>query len=47
VKSSAQAAILEQEAEIVEKSNELERDIDRASDADVSKRLRDAWTKQK
>jgi hypothetical protein len=46
-KDSAQASILEKESEIMEDSNEVERDVDRMSDDTVRKQLRDNWTKQK
>ena len=46
-KSSAEKAVLEQASEIVEKANEVERNLDKLSDDSITKRLRNRWTKQK
>jgi hypothetical protein len=46
-KSSAEKAVLEQESDIVEKANEVERNLDKLSDDSITQRLRNRWTKQK
>ena len=46
-KSSAEKAVLEQASEIVEKANEVERELDQLSDDSITKQLRKRWLKQK
>ena len=46
-KSSAEKAVLEQASEIVEKANEVERELDQLSDDTITKQLRKRWLKQK
>ena len=46
-KSSAEKAVLEQEANLVEKANEVERKLDQLSDDTITKQLRKRWLKQK
>jgi len=46
-KKSAQVDILENESEMVEKSNEVKRSVDRSTDDAVHKQLRKRWSKQK
>lgn len=46
-KKSAQVDVLENESNIIEKSNEIETSISRSSDDNVHKQLRKRWSKQK
>jgi hypothetical protein len=46
-KKSAQVDILENESEMVEKSNEVETRVDRLTTDGVHKQLRKRWSKQK
>ena len=46
-KKSAQVDVLENESDIIEKSNEIETSISRSSDDNVHKQLRKRWSKQK
>jgi|TARA_R110002020_G_C15919600_1_gene742708 hypothetical protein len=46
-KNAAEKAVLEQETNIVEKSNEVERELDQLSDDSITQRLRKRWVKQK
>tara|TARA_R100001244_G_scaffold51057_2_gene44522 strand:+ start:380 stop:595 length:216 start_codon:yes stop_codon:yes gene_type:complete len=46
-KKSAQVDILENESEMVEKSNEVKRSVDRSTDDAIHKQLRKRWSKQK
>jgi gas vesicle protein len=46
-KKSAQVDVLENESDIIEKSNEIETSISRSSDDNVHKQLRERWSKQK
>ena len=46
-KKSAQVDILENESEIVEKANEVERKIDRIHNDAVSEQLRKRWSQPK